>query len=494
MIGLKRGDVLLDKYRVEREIGKGGMGVVVCARHIALDDRVAIKLLLPEALRDRDNVARFIREARAARQIRSEHVAQVFDVGTLPTGEYYIIMEHLEGSDLAKVRRKQKVLPTEEVVDYVLQACEALAEAHAKGIVHRDLKPGNLFLTRRADGSPLIKVLDFGVSKLNDHGAVGLDFGRTRTGMVLGTPSYMAPEQITSPRAVDARADIWALGVILYFLITGELPFTSDSLGQVLLSIMNSEPAAPRSIRPDLPEALEAVILRCLEKGPENRYQNVAALVSALEPFAPPGAAASVERISRVLGVSVNVKPVKGGTLNMPAGKPLTAEGDGDRECTETETAAHKLNTAAMSAWDRTLAGLRSAMRTTSSLIGVAVLCAILLGLAVVLTLRRNGSTSPEPSAAAPVSSNSSVSPAVVSGPTSAETPAPSVSAAPSSTTSEDRGSTPAPTPSSPKRPSETPEPSKNAAVSNPKPTATATATQTPPPRRPRSDDIELER
>ncbi|HTB76104.1 MAG TPA: serine/threonine-protein kinase [Polyangiaceae bacterium] len=213
--GVRQGDILARKYRVERVLGAGGMGVVVAACHLQLHQKVAIKFLLPEALSNAEAVERFAREARAAVKITSEHVARVIDVGTLDTGAPYMVMEFLEGHDLAQWVRLRGSLLLEQAVDFVLQACEALAEAHALGIVHRDLKPANLFIVRGADALHAVKVLDFGISK-----AAGLEVALTRTAAVMGSPLYMSPEQMAASRNVDARTNIWAMGIVLYELLT----------------------------------------------------------------------------------------------------------------------------------------------------------------------------------------------------------------------------------------------------------------------------------
>ncbi|AUX41844.1 protein kinase [Sorangium cellulosum] len=298
------GQVLSGKYRVERILGQGGMGVVLAAMHEHLHQRVAIKLLHPGA--SAELVERFEREARAAVRLKSEHVARVLDVGTLETGAPFMVMEYLEGSDLQQTLRDRGPLEVEEAVGYVLEACEAIAEAHAAGIIHRDLKPANLFLTRGADGSDMVKVLDFGISKaLADPSAAGGEpaLGLTRTAMVLGSPLYMAPEQMRSARSVDARADIWSIGAVLYQLLTCRVPFEATSLSELILMINGDPPPPPSTHRPDLPPGLEAAILRCLEKDTAKRFRSVAELASAIVDFGPPLAVASLERIERTLGL-----------------------------------------------------------------------------------------------------------------------------------------------------------------------------------------------
>lgn len=297
---LRPGEVLAGKYRIERILGTGAMGVVAAAYHLDLEQPVAIKLMRPEIAQETDAVERFLREARAAARIQSEHVVRIHDVSRLASGAPYIVMEHLSGMDLDQVVRKRAALPIEEAVDYVLQACEALAEAHAQGIVHRDLKPSNLFLARRADGSALVKVLDFGISKVNGGGQA-LERSLTGTTQAIGTPLYMSPEQIRSTKGVDARTDVWALGVILHRLLTGGHAFEAGDMAACLARIMVDPPVLLRAKRPEAPADLETVILACLEKDRERRIQDLAELTRRLRPFASVHAQASVKRVIRVL-------------------------------------------------------------------------------------------------------------------------------------------------------------------------------------------------
>ncbi|HEX8113944.1 MAG TPA: serine/threonine-protein kinase [Kofleriaceae bacterium] len=276
---MERGTVLLGKYRVESVLGRGGMAVVLKVIHVHLEEELALKVLLPEGALNDDVTARFLREAQSAVRLRGEHVARVSDVGVLPDGLPFMVMEYLRGIDLCGEIARRGSLPPGEAVDHVLQACEALAEAHALGIVHRDIKPANLFLTARPDGSPLIKVLDFGISKTPLHGAVPA----TRTEVVMGTPGYMSPEQMKASKDVDASTDIWALGVVLYECLSGRRPFHGESFAATVL-MAGTEPPPP--LDPRIPLGLQAAVLRCLEKDRRERFRSVAALAAALAPFA----------------------------------------------------------------------------------------------------------------------------------------------------------------------------------------------------------------
>jgi serine/threonine-protein kinase len=297
-LGIQPGDLVDGKYRLGEILGQGGMGVVISAMHEQLDQQVALKVLLPEAVRP-EIVQRFLREARAAVKIHSEHVARVFDVGTLPSGVPYMVMEHLQGQDLSVVLKQRGPLPAEDAVGFLLEACEAIAEAHALGMVHRDLKPANLFLARRPSGQPVIKVLDFGISKIASGGADG---ALTSTQGVMGSPLYMSPEQMVAAKNVDARSDIWSLGVVLYELLTVALPFDGDTMPAVVAAILSLSPRALAELRPDISPGLQLAIARCLEKEPALRFQNLTELVRALAPFGPARGAISVERVEHLLG------------------------------------------------------------------------------------------------------------------------------------------------------------------------------------------------
>ncbi len=286
------GEELAGKYRIEHVIGAGAMGVVVRAWHIELEQPVAVKFLYPEFARNSDGAERFRREARAAAKIKNQHVARVLDVGTLvfgasarnPDGNSipYIVMEYLEGRDLAHELRERGPLPVPVAVRYVMQACEAVAEAHERGIVHRDLKPANLFLAEGSRGEGSIKVLDFGISKIN---GTAQQFSLTDTATLMGSPAYMSPEQLESSRNVDGRADIWSLGVILHELILGQVPFNGDSVPQLVRSILAGTRTTLLQRDAGLLE-LESVVARCLCQEREQRFETASELREALRPFA----------------------------------------------------------------------------------------------------------------------------------------------------------------------------------------------------------------
>jgi serine/threonine-protein kinase len=298
------GELIAAKFEVERVLGAGGMGVVLAARHVQLGQRVAIKFMHAEAARDPSAAARFLREARAAVALTSEHVTRVLDVGTLESGAPYMVMEYLAGVDLGDVLKSRGPLAMADAVGVILQACEAIGEAHSVGIVHRDLKPSNLFVTTRRDGTTVIKVLDFGISKTIDFNSAGVESNLTASGLVIGSPCYMSPEQVRSAKAVDGRADIWALGAITFELVTGVRPFEGETLGETFARILTDAAPTVKQFRPDVPDGFSAVVAQCLERRVEMRIQNVGELASKLLPYGLPDAAGSVERILRICGLA----------------------------------------------------------------------------------------------------------------------------------------------------------------------------------------------
>ncbi|HSO40628.1 MAG TPA: serine/threonine-protein kinase, partial [Labilithrix sp.] len=318
---VKAGDVLAGgKYRVERVLGVGGMGMVVAARHVQLGQRVALKFMLKEAMTDPSNAERFAREARAAVQLQSPHTARVLDVGTLNNGEPYMVMEYLDGHDLDEVSRQVGPMAPHTAVGYMLQACEAFAEAHGLGMIHRDIKLKNLFLTKSVDGRPLVKVLDFGLAK-TAGGA--LDVSLTSTTAVFGSPQYMSPEQMRSAKDVDARSDVWSIGVCLYELLTAHVPFDAPGVAEICAMVLKDPVVAPSRWAPGLPAELDAVVVRCLAKDPGERYQTVAELAYALEPWTALEGSAS-----RILHVFESARKNDLPTLMDPA-KTEPIEGDG---------------------------------------------------------------------------------------------------------------------------------------------------------------------
>lgn len=277
------GMLLRNKYRVAKVLGHGGMGVVIEAMHLDLERRVAIKILHAELHSNKELVERFVREGRAASRIEGDHVARVFDVDRLEDGTPFLVMEYLDGQDLSHVRRNQTPLPTKRAIGYVLQACSGVALAHAAGVIHRDVKPANLFVTADARGEERVKVLDFGISKLSGPG--GSEPSVTRTTIVMGSVEYMSPEQMLSTRDVDVRTDVWALGVVLFELLTAAPPFNGENTTQICAHVMSQPAIRPKRLRPDLPDELEAIIMRCLEKERDNRYATVDELSAALRAF-----------------------------------------------------------------------------------------------------------------------------------------------------------------------------------------------------------------
>jgi eukaryotic-like serine/threonine-protein kinase len=262
------------------------MGVVFAAKHLELGELVAVKVMLPEIAINAETAARFLREARASVRIKSDHIVRVFDVSRLENGTPYMVMEYLEGSNLEEILRTNGPLDVESAAKCLIQACDAIAAAHAIGIVHRDLKPQNLFLAKQSDETHRIKVLDFGISKVSDPLAQS-DATLTRTSCAMGSPVYMAPEQMQSAKDVDHRADIWALGCSLFELLIGRPPFNATTMPELCAAVLTHPAPVPSDLRPDLPKPIDAIVRRCLEKIPSERYLSVAELAQALLPFAP---------------------------------------------------------------------------------------------------------------------------------------------------------------------------------------------------------------
>ncbi len=420
---LTAGTLIAGKYRVERELGRGGMGVVVAATHVDLDQHVAIKILQKSAALSPDALTRFLREAKAAAKIRSEHVTRVMDVGKLETGLTYIVMEYLEGSDLAEMLRQEGQLRISDAAEYILQACEGIAAAHAAGIVHRDIKPANLFVARERGRADKIKILDFGVSKISNGAAGEKQAGTTQTGQVFGSPMYMSPEQLDADVAVDGRTDIWALGVVLFELLAGKPPFQGKSSANIMSSVLRDPAPKLRSIRPDVPPALEEVVARCLEKDREFRYATVIDLAESIAPFCGKGAEDAVNRIYQILAhaadddlnavSSAGLSGVGAAKNGSSSGNQSDRRGSGPR----TDSGPASLKGAAHTRENaQTHAKQRAAM-----IVFVAVAALATIGITVLgRTSRSNASIS----TAAPTTSASSALPAPVLEPTPSQAPA----------------------------------------------------------------------
>ena len=320
------GELLAGRYLVERIFAEGGMGIVCLGRHAQLEQPVAIKFLRHALVGKASVVERFLNEGRALAALRSEHVVKVMDVGQLDSGRPYLVMEHLEGIDLGALVARDGPLPVDTAVDYALQICEPLTEAHALGIVHRDIKPENLFLWSGGPGKDIVKVLDFGLAK-----QFGGQRAITMTGPQdsIGSPCYMSPEQITTPQNIDSRTDVWSLGVVLHHLLTDALPFDGVSIIEVLSHVLS---AAPKSLHEAFPErpfdpALDAIVSRCLEKKPEARYQTMADLAAALSDYL------TTRRDAAVLSLPTPQEPAQLESPSLPLGsEPLVLEDEEDAE------------------------------------------------------------------------------------------------------------------------------------------------------------------
>ena len=281
-------DLLLRKYRIQGVVGRGGTSVVFAARHEQLGTRVAIKVLTVSADAEEEATRRFLREARAAAALRSPHVARILDVDIDERGRRCQVMELLEGRDLSRVIGEESPMPIEQAVGYVSHVCAGMEEAHAAGILHRDLKPQNVFLTTAPTGEPLVKILDFGVSKIIDAALRITASSTTQSGVLIGTPLYMSPERLKSPGEAEPRADVWAVGAILFELLTGKRPFVAATLPELIAVLLSDDPPASVALeRPDVPDALAKIIESCLQKDVAQRMPSMARLREALAPWTP---------------------------------------------------------------------------------------------------------------------------------------------------------------------------------------------------------------
>ena len=306
------GEVVAAKYRIDRLLGKGGMGAVFAATHTLTGKRLALKVMLPEMLGEAELVERFIREARASARIDSAHVVDVYDVGQ-EGGTLFMVMELLQGEALSALLERGGV-PRNEVLQLLLGAMRGVAAAHAVGVVHRDLKPDNIFIVRREEVAPQAKVLDFGISKLGGVDGLTAAPRLTRTGAALGTPYYMAPEQVSGLKDVDARADIYAFGVILFEIITGRVPFDANNFPSLMLKIVSGEPPSPRSLNPEVPQRLEAIVAKAMSRDREARYQRMQELIAAVEQY--------------LLGMEATSPSLSPRAPGSPVATPMMAERD----------------------------------------------------------------------------------------------------------------------------------------------------------------------
>jgi len=319
------GDVIAEKYRIDGQLGEGGMAVVFAAQHMLLDKPIAVKILSPDLPHTPTIVERFLTEAKAAAKVDCPNVARVMDVGTLKSGLPYMVMERLDGCDLEELLRLEGQLAIGDAVDYVLQALAGLAHAHTLGIIHRDLKPANLFLAHQPDGTAIIKILDFGIAKL-DHGN-----RMTKAGQAVGSPTYMSPEHIRASDHVDHRTDIWAMGVVLYELLTGQPPIEEDGVGETIAAVLARRAPFARTKRADIPEQLDLAIMKCLKHDPNERWADVSALAHAIAPFGT-GACAMLpdaiehtlrQQLRRYSGQAMMIRPMTPNAMPNAATVPV---------------------------------------------------------------------------------------------------------------------------------------------------------------------------
>ena len=323
-VALGPGAIIGGKYRIDGFLGSGGMGVVLSATHLDLDAPVAIKIVRDDFAANEAIVSRLLFEARAVARMQSVHVVRVLDVARLPNGAPYVVMEKLRGADMAALLEQRTTIPPAEAIGYLLQACEGLSEAHGLGIVHRDLKPENLFLALTPEGV-VLKILDFGISKNISAAREGRRTTLTKGGAAIGSPSYMAPEQIRAEPNLDARADIWSLGTILFELLTGRCPFEAETVAQMYQKVLTEAAPSLLDFVPDAPVELNTIIRLCLQKDPSDRFQTVQELVMALRCLARPAIAPRPRMQSGVEVIAASPSSPPGVSLSVKLGLCATA-------------------------------------------------------------------------------------------------------------------------------------------------------------------------
>ena len=380
-LALPPGTTIADKYRVDKELGRGGFGIVLRATHLTLDVPVAIKVLTeapgtPEEWAE--DAERFRREAQATAALRGENIVRILDVDALPSGCPYMVMEYLEGETLHTTIHTKGPLPIPDAVDHALQILAALGEAHAAGIVHRDLKPANVLITKGKGNIPVIKVLDFGVSKV---GAADATKAITRTGAVIGTVIYMSPEQMVDAKRVDARTDLWSVGVMLYEMLTKHTPFGPPNAPTLVTTTMTQPPTPLGRFRRDIPPELEHAIGRALEKRPERRFQTAGELAEALAFFGSPRSAEAVEALR-------HTPPPRGHAA--PPGSPEA----GDRRSSRAPGATAKKSKRPPGAPRRKKA---ESSVLSIVLLGLGFVVALLLAYSIVVAVQRRQARTPNP-------------------------------------------------------------------------------------------------
>jgi serine/threonine protein kinase len=482
------GSILLDKYRAESVIGVGGMGIVVSATHMQLGTHVAIKFLLSKFATSTEAAQRFVREAKAASRIGSEHIARVLDTGTSPELGPFIVMEYIEGGDLSRHLKNGHVFQVGEAIDFIVQACEALAHAHAAGIVHRDVKPANLFLGTRADGLPIVKVLDFGISKVAEDSG---DMNMTKTTAILGSGYYMSPEQMRSSKNVDHRTDIYGLGITFYELLTRTVPFMAETFADLAIKVAVDPPDPISRHRSDVPQGLADAIAKAYAKKPDERYQNVGEMVLALAPWAAVETLPMIESIQRLTGApAVRLQsippgrystppPAAGGNVSLPAPARLPSLPPPYLGGPVSQSPASQ-STSGLRPGEGSAPALAMTTATSSSktLVGLVLGLAVVIGVGVGAGLYVRGAaqptvastTPPEPKASEappPASASAPVVPTIEPVPEASSAPAPSASAAPSASVPL-VAAPPRPKPPRTATPSAAPSPPKLCEVFNP--------------------------